>query len=84
MSKPPTVAIIIKAKNSELYFSKVKTKRTEIKIMITSKEIMMHFEKEIIAFELSILLEEVSWAPNIFTAKDNAKPQINNEKKWEK
>jgi hypothetical protein len=75
------VAINIKAKNSELYFSSIKTKRTEIKIIITSNEIMIHLQKEIMALELSMLLNETSSAPNILTAKDNAKPQINNEKK---
>jgi hypothetical protein len=81
MIKPPTVAIINKAKNSELYFSSVKTKRTEIKIIITSNEIIMHLEKEIMALELSILLKATSGEPKDFTAKDNAKPQINKEKK---
>jgi hypothetical protein len=81
MIKPPTVAINNKAKNSELYFSSVKTKRTEIKIIITSNEIIIHFEKEIMALELSILLKATSGEPKDFTAKDNAKPQINKEKK---
>ena len=81
MIKPPTVAIIIRAKNSELYFSSEKTKRTEIKIIIVSKRIVMHFTKETIAFELSISLKEVSCIPKFLTAKDSAKPQIAREKK---
>ena len=84
MIKPPTVAIIIKAKNSELYFSSKKTKRTEIKIMTTSNEIAMHLVNEIMALELSILLNETSGAPKDFTAKDSAKPQIAREKKCAK
>lgn len=84
MINPPTVAIINKAKNSELYFSSKKTKRTEIKIMTTSNEIVMHLVKEMIAFALSILLKAISGAPKDFTAKDSAKPQIAKEKKCAK
>ena len=84
MINPPTVAIIIKAKNSELYFSSVKTKRTEIKIITTSNKIIMHFVKEIIALEFNMSLKEVVGAPKPFTAKESAKPQIAREKKCAK
>jgi hypothetical protein len=84
MIKPPAVAIIIKAKNSEPYFSSEKTKRAEIKIMTTSNKSIMHFIKEIIALEFSISLKEVSGIPKFFTAKDSARPQTAREKKCAK
>jgi hypothetical protein len=84
MIKPPAVAIIIKAKNSEPYFSSEKTKRAEIKIMTTSNKSIMHFIKEIIALEFNISLKEVSGIPKFFTAKDSARPQTAREKKCAK